>query len=79
MDRLYSWKIVRSGAAMTIEHSCGKLAGFVSVEFVGEIGLDAPAPKIIATMRDGRQFELGGVRFTQGFSRGQAVGDPQPI
>lgn len=32
MDKLYSWKIKRSGAAMTIEHSCGRITGVLVVE-----------------------------------------------
>lgn len=55
MQRLYSWQIARSGAAMTITHSCGKLSGFVGVEY------DPRVHKIIATHKDGRAFELGGV------------------
>ena len=56
MERLYSWSIVRSGAAMTIRHSCGNLTGFAEVRY------DPNAHKIIATLKDGRQFELGGVK-----------------
>lgn len=32
MDKLYSWRIKRSGAAMTIEHSCGRITGVLLIE-----------------------------------------------
>ena len=32
METLYSWSLRRSGASMTVSHSCGKLSGITSVE-----------------------------------------------
>lgn len=38
MDILYSWTAYRSGASMTIEHSCGKITGVDSIGCVnGEV------------------------------------------
>ncbi len=50
MDKLYSWSAVRSGAAMTVTHSCGKLVNIVQIQ--PEAGV------IVATKGDGSKFEL---------------------
>lgn len=47
---LYSWTAVRSGAAITVTHSCGKV---VNVTGIGEID-----GHIIASKGDGSTFEL---------------------
>lgn len=52
MEKLYSWSVVRSGASMTLFHSCGKLTGCVRVEH------DPKAKAVIATMNNGKRFIL---------------------
>lgn len=47
---LYSWTAVRSGAAITVTHSCGKVAGITGI---GEID-----GRIIAGKGDGSTYEL---------------------
>lgn len=32
MDTLYSWTAKRSGASITIEHSCGRITGVILIE-----------------------------------------------
>lgn len=48
--KLYSWTAIRSGAAITISHSCGKV---VNVSGIGVID-----GKVLATKPDGTTFEL---------------------
>ena len=47
---LYSWTAVRSGAAITVTHSCGKV---VNVSGIGVID-----GKVLASKPDGSTFEL---------------------
>lgn len=47
---LYSWTAVRSGAAITVTHSCGKV---VNVTGIGVID-----GKVLASKADGSTFEL---------------------
>ena len=50
MNTLYSWKIRRAGAGMTITHSCGKIVNVAEIEADGD--------RIIATTAAGAEFEL---------------------
>lgn len=50
MDTLYSWEIRRSGGAMSITHSCGKITGIALVNSVGG--------NIVAVDGTGRKYRL---------------------
>lgn len=50
MDRLYSWTATRSGGAITVTHSCGKITVILTIS--------VHDGKVIATGGDGRQYEL---------------------
>jgi hypothetical protein len=50
MDKLYSWKARRAGGRITVTHSCGKVANVDVIEPRGGV--------IVATVADGREFEL---------------------
>lgn len=54
MDTLYSWSAKRSGASITVTHSCGQLTGIESITIHGN--------EIIATQnakhQEIRQFRL---------------------
>jgi hypothetical protein len=50
MDTLYSWSAKRAGGRITVTHSCGKITGVDTIT--------SNDGKVIATDRDGRQFEL---------------------
>ena len=50
MNTLYSWKIRRAGAGMTISHSCGKVVNVSEIEAIGDT--------IVATTATGNQFVL---------------------
>lgn len=52
MNILYGWSIKRAGAAMTIEHSTGKITGVASVAPLTEHG------PIIAALGDGTEYFL---------------------
>lgn len=58
METVYSWVVIRSGATMTITHSCGKLTGIVTVEpqWVDD---GTGTRSIVATRADDKQFILG--------------------
>ena len=51
MDALYSWTAKRAGAAVTVEHSTGKITGIDNIE-PNRLG------QVIAQHRDGRAFVL---------------------
>lgn len=50
MNKLYSWKIRRAGAGMTITHSCGKIVNVSEIEAIGDT--------VVATTAKGDQFVL---------------------
>lgn len=50
MERLYSWNAKRAGGRITVTHSCGKIANVDTIQ--------PESGKIIATVADGRKFEL---------------------
>lgn len=50
MDKLYSWEAKRAGGRITIYHSCGKIVGVDTISRQGN--------KVIATDKDGRNYEL---------------------
>ncbi|MEO5867245.1 MAG: hypothetical protein ABIS14_12795 [Sphingomonas sp.] len=50
MDKLYSWKVRRSGSGISVAHSCGKITG------IAEIAIEDGC--VIARAGDGRRFEL---------------------
>jgi hypothetical protein len=48
---LYSWSIRRSGAAMTITHSCGRVVNVVDIWMT-------PGGRVIARKATGEHFQL---------------------
>lgn len=47
---LYSWTAVRSGAAITVTHSCGRVANVT--------GIGVLDGKVVASKGDGTTYEL---------------------
>lgn len=50
MEKLYSWTAKRAGGRITVTHSCGKIPHVDTIQ--SENGV------IVATVADGRKFEL---------------------
>lgn len=58
IDKLYSWTVRRSGAGLTVSHSCGKISGIVTIEPQQTEAGKPASRRIVATSSTGRQFEL---------------------
>lgn len=60
MNTLYSWSAKRAGNNITIEHSCGRITGILTIEarLVRPVYHADSVPMVVATHRDGREFVL---------------------